>query len=103
VASKANSRYSRRMSTVITISDTLAQALERKRQEAGFDSLDAAAEALLASAISVDETDASGLGYTDDELRALIAEGEGSGPITTWDPAAVKKEVHSRFAARRPA
>lgn len=91
------------MSTVITISDAPAQALERKRQEAGSDSLDAVDEAMLADAMSVDETDAGGLGYTDDELRTLIAEGEGSGPTVTWDAAAVQKVVPSRFAARPPA
>jgi hypothetical protein len=91
------------MSIVITISDSLALALERKRQEAGFDSLDAAAEALLAGAMAADDADLSGLGYTDGELRALIAEGEASGPALAWDAAAVEKEVRLRFAARRPA
>ncbi|MFZ4072217.1 MAG: hypothetical protein ACOYJ6_19245 [Caulobacterales bacterium] len=87
----------------ITISDSLAQALDRKRQEAGLDSLDATAEALLAGAMYVDATDSDRLGYTDDELRALIAEGEASGPAASWDAAAVRGEVRSRFAARRPA
>lgn len=98
-----DNRYSIPMSTTITISDSLAQALDRKRQEAGLESLDAVAEALLADAMHVDATDAGRLGYTDDELRALIAEGEASGPAVAWDAAAVREEVRSRFARSRPA
>jgi hypothetical protein len=74
------------MSIVITISDSLALALERKRQEAGFDSLDAAAEALLAGAMAADDADLSGLGYTDGELRAYILNAAGVGASFRFAP-----------------
>ncbi len=99
----ASNRYSNAMTTTITISDSLAAALDRKRLEAGLDSLDAAAEALLAGAMYTDATDADRLGYSDDELRVLIAEGDASGAAVAWDAAAVRDEVRARFVARRPA
>ena len=91
------------MTTTITISDSLAVELDRKRREAGLESLDAAAEALLAGAIFADASDDDRLGYSDDELRALIAEGEASGPPVAWDADVVRDEVRARYAARRPA
>jgi hypothetical protein len=99
----ARDRYSESMSNVISISDSLARAMERKRQEAGFDSLDAAAEAPLADAMAADDADRSGLGCTDGELRALIAEGEARAPALACDAAAVEREVRLRLTARRPA
>lgn len=75
----ASHRYSDTMTITITISDDLAAELDRKRLEAGLESLDAAAEALLAGAMYADATDADSLGYSDDELKALIAEGDARG------------------------
>jgi len=89
------------MSTTLTISDELAAALEAKRQQAGMPTLDAAAEALLADAIALDASDADDLGLSEETLRALIAEGEASGPTVPWDPQAVREEVRRRFAARK--
>lgn len=103
VALTPSNRYSDVMSTTITISDGLAAALDRKRQEAGLDSLDAAAEALLAGAMYADASDADSFGYSDEQLRALIAEGEASGAAVAWDSAAVRDEVRRRFLANRPA
>lgn len=40
-------------------------------------------------------------GRSDDELRALVAEADASGPAVPWDAAAVKAEVLRRHAARR--
>ena len=88
------------MSTTIRISDELAAALEAKRKQSGMASLDAAAEALLSRAIVLDAADADDLGLPEDMLRAMIAEGEASGPAAPWDPAAVREEVRRRFAAR---
>lgn len=88
------------MTTILTISDELAAALEAKRKEAGMPSLDATAEALLAHAIAVDASDVDDLGLSKDALRALIAEGEASGPTVAWDAAAARDEVRRRYAAR---
>ena len=86
------------MSTTLIISDALAAALEAKRQQAGMPSIDAAAEALLTAAIALDAGDADDLGLSQETLRALIAEGEESGPTVAWDMRAVRDEVHRRFA-----
>jgi hypothetical protein len=90
------------MSTTVTISDELAAALEAKRKQAGMASIDAAAEFLLAGAIAADGAGADNLDLTDDALRTLIAKGEASGPVVTWDAPAVRDEVRRRFAARKP-
>lgn len=103
VAVPASNRYSETMSVTITISDGLAAALDRKRREAGLDTIEAAAEELLAGAMLPDLFDADSLGYSDDQLRALIAEGEASGAALAWDSAAVHDEVRRRFLANRPA
>ena len=89
------------MSTTLTISDELAAALEAKRKQAGMPTIDAAAEVLLADAIALEGGDTSDLGLTEDTLRALIAEGEASGPTVTWDAQAARDEVRRRFAARK--
>jgi len=39
-------------------------------------------------------------GRTDQNLRALIDEGENSGPAERWDAASVRAEVLLRYAAR---
>jgi hypothetical protein len=88
------------MSTILTISDELATALEAKRKQAGMPTLDAAAEALLADAIALDIGNTADLGLSDDALRALIAEGEASGPTMAWDARADRDEVRRRFSAR---
>jgi hypothetical protein len=89
------------MSKSLTISDELAAALEMKRKEAGIPSLDAAAEAWLAHALAVNASDADDLGLSEEALRALIVEGETSGPTVAWDAGAVRDEVRQRFANRK--
>jgi hypothetical protein len=89
------------MSTTLTISDELAAALEAKRKQAGIPTIDAAAELLLADATDGDASDAGDLGLSEDALRALIAEGEASGPVVAWDAQSVREEIRRRFAARR--
>lgn len=87
------------MSTTLTISDELAAALEAKRKQAGMPTIDEAAEVLLADAIALDTAD--DLGLSEEALRALIAEGEASGPTALWDAQAARVEVRNRFAARK--
>jgi len=89
------------MSTTLIISDELAAALEAKRKQAGMQTINEAAEFLLADAIDADASDADSFGLSEDELRALIAEGEGSGPVVAWDAESVRDEVRRRFAARK--
>lgn len=89
------------MSTTLTISDELAAALEAKRKQAGIPTIDAAAEFLLADAIEADATDADDLGLSSEALRALIAEGEASGPAAAWDARAAREEIRRRFADRK--
>jgi hypothetical protein len=89
------------MSIIVTISDDLAAALEAMRKETGMPSLDAAAEAMLSHAILMDASDVDDLGLSEDALRLLIAEGEASGPASSWDPEAVRAEVRRRFAGRK--
>ena len=89
------------MSKSLTISDELAAALESKRMEAGMPSLDAAAEAWLAHAMALNASDADDLGLSEEALRALIVEGETSGPTVAWDAEAVRNEVRQRFAIRK--
>lgn len=87
------------MSKTVTISDELAAALEAKQKEAGMASLDATAEALLSHAVAQQALDADDLGLSESALRALIAEGDASGPTVPWDATAVRTEVRRRFAA----
>lgn len=89
------------MSTTLIISDELAAALEAKRKQAGMPTIDAAAEFLLADAIEADTSDVGNLGLSEEAVRALIAEGEASGPGVAWDAQAVRDEVRRRFAARK--
>lgn len=100
MARRGSNRYSKPMSTTVTISDALAAALEARRKAAGIPTIDAAAEFLLADAIEVDASDLDAFGLSDEALRALIAEGEASGPPADWDPQAVRDEVRRRFSAR---
>jgi hypothetical protein len=87
------------MSRTLKISDELAAALEAKRKQADMPSIDAAAEALLADALALDAGNADNLGLSDEVLRALIAEGEASGPTVPWDHQADFDEVRRRFAS----
>lgn len=89
------------MSTTLIISDALAAALEAKRRQTGMPSIDAAAEALLTAAIALDAGDADDLGLSQEALRTLIAEGEGSGPAVAWDMRDVRDQIQRRFAARK--
>jgi hypothetical protein len=92
------------MSRTVTISDDLAALVEARRQEAGLDTMDAAAEALIASGLVASSAeDDHSLGHSDDELRAMIAEAETSGTAEPWDPRAARAEVLRRFAALRNA
>jgi Arc/MetJ-type ribon-helix-helix transcriptional regulator len=86
------------MSITITLSDTLAAALEARRKQSGFATLDDAAEVFLADAIATDGDDLSALGVSTETLRALIEEGEASGPAVEWDADAVRAHVRRRFA-----
>jgi len=90
------------VSKTVKISDSLARLLEERRKRAGYASLDAAAEAVIARGLDAHDDDPDhSAGRSDDELRALIAEADASGPAVPWDAAAVKAEVLRRFAARR--
>lgn len=89
------------MSTTLSISDTLAAALEARRAQAGLPSIDVAAELLLSDAMAADALGAADLALSDEALKALIVEGEASGPVVAWEPQAVRKEVQRRFAARK--
>jgi hypothetical protein len=89
------------MSKTVMISDELAALLEMRRKEAGYPSLDATAEALIAQGlIANDPSDDHSDGRSDDELRTLLDESEASGPEIVWDAAAVRAEVLRRYAAR---
>lgn len=72
------------MTTTLTISDTLAAALEARREADGFTSLNEAAEALLQQALAPDPPGFLD-GYPIEELRALIQEAEDSGPAEDFD------------------
>ena len=89
------------MSRTVTISDDLALQLEERRRLTGQGSVDDVAEALIAESLAFDgiEMDADA-GYTVDELRALIAEADASGPAETWSPGEASAEIRRRHAAR---
>jgi hypothetical protein len=93
------------MSRTVTISDNLAALVEaRRRRTAGFATIDAAAEELITHGpIAAAGEDDHSLGRSDEELRALIDEADGSGPAEPWDAAAVKAEVLRRYAALKGA
>jgi hypothetical protein len=89
------------MGKTVTISDDLAVLVEARRKEAGYVSLDATAEALIAQGLIADDlTDDHSDGRSEEKLRDLIDDAETSGPETPWDGAAVKAEVLRRYAAR---
>jgi hypothetical protein len=90
------------MARTVKISDDLADLLEERRKRGGFPSLDATAEAVLTYGLVAGDDNADhSAGRSDDELRALIAEAEASGPAVTWDAVAVRTEVLRRYASRR--
>jgi hypothetical protein len=89
------------MGKTVTISDDLATLLEERRKEAGYPSLDATAEALIAQGlIAHDLTDDHSDGRSLEELRGLIDDAEASGSEAAWDGAAVRAEILRRYAAR---
>jgi hypothetical protein len=83
------------------ISDDLAQRLEERRLETGQGSLDEVAASLMEEALEFDDELDPNCGYTVDELRALIAEGEASGPAVDWTPGELTAEVKRRYALRQ--
>jgi hypothetical protein len=90
------------MGKTVTISDDLAALLEARQREAGYPSLDAAAEAFISHGLVANTADDDhSMNYTDNELGRLIDEAEASGPVVGWDAAAVKADVLRRYAARR--
>lgn len=82
----------------ITISDDLAAVLEERREQGGFPTLDAVAEAAIAKGIAALDDHADGRGESD--LRAFIDAADASGAEIVWDAAAVKAEVLRRYAER---
>jgi hypothetical protein len=88
------------MSRTVTISDGLALQLEERRRLTGQGSVDDVAEALIAESLAFDAVEVDA-GYTVDELRALIAEAEASGPVELWSPTEVSAEIRRRYAARQ--
>jgi hypothetical protein len=88
------------MSKTVTISDDLAALVEARQRAAGHPTIDAAADVLIAHDLVVDAEGDYSAGRTDRNLRALIDEGENSGPAERWDTASVRAEVLLRYAAR---
>jgi hypothetical protein len=87
------------MSQTLTIPDHLVAALEAHREARGLDSIEAAAEALIAQGLAAEGEDHSA-GRSDDDLRALVDEADESGASAAWDARAARAEVLRRFAAR---
>ena len=87
------------MSKTVKISDDLASAIEKRRTEEGFASLDAAAETLIARGLIGSPSDHEEMDPAEiEELRALIAEADAEGEEIDWDPAAGRAEVRRRYA-----
>ena len=89
------------MAKMIAISDDLAALLEKRRARAGYASIEAVAEAVIARGLGsagFEEDDA--LPFSDDELKALLNEADASGPPEIWDAGAVRSEVLARHGAR---
>ena len=83
------------------ISDDLAELLEIRREKTGQATLDDVAVALIAEGLLADPADEDhNAGYSDEELKALIAEGRASGVFAGTSAAEVSAEVRRRFAAR---
>src|ERR1700744_4779704 len=74
------------MARTVTISDDLAARLEERRRETGQGSLDDVAMSLMEEALDFDDELDPNCGYTLEEMRALIAEGEARGPAGEWAP-----------------
>jgi predicted CopG family antitoxin len=89
------------MAKTVTISDDLAERLEERRRETGQVSLDEVAQSLMEEALEFDDELDPNCGYTVEELRALIAEGEASEMTEFRSAAEVTAEVKRRYAARR--
>ena len=83
------------------ISDDLAELLELRREKTGQATIDEVVVTLIAEGLLADPTDDDhNAGYTTEELRALIAEAEASGPAELWSPKADLAEIRGRQAAR---
>lgn len=94
--------YCSAVGKTVTISDDLAALLEARSKQAGYSSLDAAAEAYIVHGLAADDgTDDHSAGYSDVELRTLIDDAEASGTAEPFDMKAVKAEVLRRYAALR--
>jgi hypothetical protein len=89
------------MAKTVNISDDLAERLEERRRETGQGSLDEVAASLMEEALEFDDELDPNCGYTVEELRALIAEGEASGPAAVWAPGELTAEVKRRAALRQ--
>jgi hypothetical protein len=89
------------MSKTVTISDDLAARLEERRRETRQGSLDEVAASLMEEALEFDDELDPNCGYTDEELRALIAEGEASGFAEPCSAAELSAEIRRRYAERR--
>lgn len=89
------------MSITLTISDELAAALENRREQAGISTINEAAEFLLSYALEANAADFDDLGLSQESLRALVIEGEASGPALAWNRQSVREEIRRRFAARQ--
>jgi hypothetical protein len=88
------------MSRTVTISDDLAERLEARRLETGQGSLDETATSLMEEALEFDDELDPNCGYTVEELRALIAEGDASEMTEFRSAAEVSAEIRRRFAER---
>lgn len=84
------------MTKQVAISDDLAELLEARRKEDGLPTLDAAAEQAIRQGLANDETP-----YTVEELRALIAEADASGPAEPWDAKSFREEILSAYDAQK--
>lgn len=89
------------MSRTVTISDDLAALLEKRRERGDFGSVDAIAEALIAQGLATEASDDHNDGRDIEELRALIAAADASGPAGAWDAKSARAEILSRYTARR--
>lgn len=85
----------------VTISEELAELIERQQHDGGHPTLDDAVTELislgLAVAIQKDEPDD---GYSTEELADLLREGDESGPAVPWNPDEVRAEIQRRYLAR---
>jgi len=79
----------------ITISEELAGLIAKQQQDFGHSSFDDTVAALLNAGLVVARRtdDDPDLGYSTEELQALIQEGDDSGPAEPFDPSTFRAEV----------